>query len=109
MHAAMAIVNRFPCIAVALPWSLYSSAMQGQIPEREVFIRDYDQGTSVDFYPLGNTGYEYRQWVIYSNAVLHESGMDSMLSRRLCERSRSTAVCGTQPAPSSTILCFVTT
>jgi hypothetical protein len=57
----MAIVNRFfPCIAVALPWFLYSSAMHGQIPEREVY------------------------------AVLHESGMDSMLSRRLCERSRST-------------------
>jgi hypothetical protein len=83
--------------------------MQGQIPEREVFIPDYDQGTSVDLYPWGNSGYEYRQWVIYSDAVLHESGMDSMLTRRLGERSRSTAVCGTQPAPSSTILCFVTT
>ena len=82
--------------------------MQGQIPEREVFLRDYNQGTSVDLYPWGNNGYEYGQWVTYSNAVLHESGMDSMLTRRLCERSRSTAVCGTQPAPSPTILCFVT-
>jgi hypothetical protein len=76
--------------------------MQGQISEREVFIRDYGQGTSVDLYPWRNGGYEYRQWVIYSNAVLHESGMDSMLTRRLCERNRSAAVCGTQPAPSST-------
>jgi hypothetical protein len=28
----MAIVNRFPCIAVALPWSLYSFSYAGSDP-----------------------------------------------------------------------------